>query len=339
MPDRSPHQSPPPERPDGWTDAAESLVRLTDPDGTSVAWVCPALGANVVAYAVNAGHGWRQVLHQDGPAALRERPSRFGLPILFPFPGHMAGGRYRWRRALYSMPMLNPSAPSYTHGFAHQLPWRVTEQTESTLSAGLDTRTDLEPAQRAGYPFDVTLSLTITLTAIELVVTLVAENVGQVDAPVGIGLHPYFDPRFFGVVDRSALDVYLPGTRRRLLTAGPPIPTGASEPADPATPVQPVPLGQQMLASRTDFGDAPTARIVGGTADAGSFQVDVVMEEGWEDVLLFAPADGPSISIEPHTCAPGASSLSEDGPDGQRPLAPGQQLRVRAAIRAAHQAG
>jgi hypothetical protein len=60
------------------------------------------------------------------------------------------------------------------------------------------------------------------------------------------------------------------------------------------------------------------------------------MAEGWEDVLLFAPFDGPSISIEPHTCAPGASSLPEDGPAGQRPLAPGQRLRTRTIISTSH---
>ena len=145
----------------------------------AVAWVCPELGANVVAFAVRTADGWRHVLHQDGPAAVRERPSRFGLPILFPFPGHMVGGRYRWRGVEYVMPMLNPSAPSFTHGFAHMRPWRVTRQDESSLTAVLDTRTDLEPAQRAGYPFDLTLTLDVALAGDALTVTLVAENVGR----------------------------------------------------------------------------------------------------------------------------------------------------------------
>src|SRR4051812_43109575 len=100
-----------PSLPLGWDGAAETLIRLTDPSGSAVAWVSPALGANVVAYAVKTPAGWRQVLHQDGPAALRERPSRFGLPILFPFPGHMLGGRYRWHGVEHQMPMLNPTAP------------------------------------------------------------------------------------------------------------------------------------------------------------------------------------------------------------------------------------
>ena len=62
--------------------------------------------------------------------------------------------------------------------------------------------------------------------------------------------------------------------------------------------------------------------------------VDLVMTEGWEDILLFAPDANPSISLEPHTGAPGAASLPEGDPDGLRGLSPGQRLRVRATIQA-----
>jgi aldose 1-epimerase len=232
------------------------------------------------------------------------------------------------------MPMVNPAAPSYTHGFAHQRAWRVTRHDPTALTAVLDTRTDLESAQRAGYPFDVALTFDVALRSSGLTVALVAENVGTVEAPVGIGLHPYFDPSGFFGMDRTGLSVYLPGRRARQLTASPPIPTGESVAADPASAIQPVPLGTTMLVSRTDFGEQRVARITGGEDRRGTSTVELVMEEGWEDVLLFAPPDGPSISIEPHTCAPGASSLPEGDPDGLRGLAPGARLLVRATISA-----
>lgn len=325
-------QGGPPAFPPGWDISDVTLIRLVNPTN-AVAWVCPELGANVVAFAVRTEDGWRQVLHQDGPATLRERPSRFGLPILFPFPGHMVGGRYRWQGVEYAMPMLNPSAPSFTHGFAHQRPWRVTRQDESSVTAILDTRTDLEPAQRAGYPFDLTLTLDVVLAGDALTVTLVAENVGREDAPVGIGLHPYFDPALFGG-DRTELAVSLPGRRQRALTESPPVPTGTSEPVQPGATIRPVALGQTMLVSRTDFGEARTARIGRANALGHSLTVDLMMGEGWEDVLLFAPFDGPSISLEPHTGAPGAASLPDGDPDGLRALAPGARIRVSATITA-----
>ena len=322
----------PPDRPPGWDDAPETVLQIVDPAGVAVAWICPELGANIVAYAVDTGQGWRQVLHQDGPAALRKRPSRFGLPILFPFPGHMVGGRYRWQGREYVMPLLDPAARSYTHGFAHQRPWRFTRHDPSALTAILDTRSDLEPAQRAGYPFDLTLTLGVGLQDGRLTVELVAENVGGASAPVGIGLHPYFDPAFFAGSDRTALGIRLPGRSERRLTSGPPIPTGESVPADPTVAIRPVALGSTMLVSRTDFGDQRAAQISGSDNPRDSLAVDLDMEMGWEDVLLFAPADGPSISIEPHTCAPGASSLPAGDPDGLRGLEPGQHFGVRASI-------
>jgi hypothetical protein len=88
-----------------------------------------------------------------------------------------------------------------------------------------------------------------------------------------------------------------------------------------------------MLVARTDFGESRTARIVGPPEESAPLAVDLVMDQGWEDVLFFAPADGPSISLEPHTGAPGAASLPDNDPDGLRPLSPGQRLQVRATIK------
>src|SRR5262249_32352849 len=139
-------------------------------------------------------------------------------------------------------------------------------------------------------------------------------------------------PACFALKSRTELEVALPGERERKLTAGPPIPTGEIVPAGEGA-VVPVPLGRTMLVSRTDFQGRNTAWILGSSDDGGTRRVRLVMDEGWEDILLFAPPDGPSISLEPHTCAPGASSLPEGSPDGLRGLAPGAQLRVRATIR------
>ena len=133
-------------------------------------------------------------------------------------------------------------------------------------------------------------------------------------------------------MDRTALAVSLPGSFARQLTAGPPIPTGVVTTADPHEAITPVPFGTTMLVSRYGFQAGRTARIeLAGSAPATG-RIDMTMLDGWEDVLLFAPPDGPSISLEPHTCAPGASSLPEHSRDGLRGLAPGARLRVRASI-------
>src|SRR4051794_32338641 len=87
--DTTPDRAAAPTVPPGWEGASERLYRIEAPNRRSVAWICPEIGGNTVAYAVQAGDEWRQVLHVVPPAQLREAPSRYGLPILFPFPGHM----------------------------------------------------------------------------------------------------------------------------------------------------------------------------------------------------------------------------------------------------------
>src|SRR4051794_25598932 len=84
--------------PPGWEAIADAalLHRIEAPSGGAVAWVCPEIGGNTVAYAVEVGGEWLQVLGIATPDVLREDSSKYGLPVLFPFPGRMRTGRYRW---------------------------------------------------------------------------------------------------------------------------------------------------------------------------------------------------------------------------------------------------
>ena len=74
--------------------------------------------------------------------------------------------------------------------------------------------------------------------------------------------------------------------------------TGEREPAPPG-PVSIVPLGERMHASRTDFPPAPAvARIVDLAPIEGrdGWTVTLTMDEGYRDLLLFAPPIQASIS-------------------------------------------
>ena len=96
--------------PTGWSGDERMLIRLDAPDGSSVAWIAPSMGANVIGFAVRGRNGWRQVLFSQGAEQLAALPSRFGVPILFPFPGHMRRGQYTWRGQTHLVPLANPNA-------------------------------------------------------------------------------------------------------------------------------------------------------------------------------------------------------------------------------------
>ncbi len=132
-------------------------------DGRTLAWLAPEYGANCVAFMVRADDAWVSVLHNDGPEALAERPSRFGCAVLFPFPGHTMDFRYHWQGKELTIPRRGSTAPSFGHGFAHTHPWQVTES-RRIASSRLSPPTDaLAPDQRAGYPFDIRLTQTVSL--------------------------------------------------------------------------------------------------------------------------------------------------------------------------------
>jgi aldose 1-epimerase len=305
-----------PRTPPGWESYAGTLIRIAGADGRALAWLAPEYGANCVAFMVRADEGWLSVLHDDGPEALATRPSRFGCAVLFPFPGHMMDFRYHWQGRTLTIPRRGSTAPSFAHGFAHTHPWQVIDVAPDRVTVAFSTADALAPDQRAGYPFDVRLTETVSLAGATLRITLAATNEGADAAPVGIGLHPYFAASALGG-DRTRVRVELPGRKEHVQSHS--VPTGEKRPV--ASPLVAVPpLGETANVARTEMGPDARATLSDPT---GARTVALTFIEGVRDAVYFAPAEQPSISIEPHTCAPGAASQPEGDPDGLVPLAPG----------------
>jgi len=314
--------------PPGWEGATDRLIRLTAPSGAAVAWVVADLGANCIGYAVRRPEGWVQILDSGTPDALAGRPTRFGCPILFPFPGHALGARYRWAGIEHALPPTGPGPTDYGHGFAPRLPWQLVRTGDASVAGELLTTRDIPGGAAAvGYPFAVRLRLELQLTDQALAVTLIATNEGEQLAPVGLGLHPYFAIAALGG-DRTAVRAALPGRFEHRLVG--PIPTGERLPVE--TPeVQLPPVGEMAHAPRTDLGPNPVATLLGPT---GGLRVRLTCLEGVRDLLLFAPPTENSVSVEPLSTAPGAASQPEGHHDGLVGLAPGATRRLAVTIAA-----
>lgn len=318
-------QSDVPDMPPGWEGFRGTLIRIANADGGAVAWLAPEYGGNCAAFMVRADEAWTPLLHNIGPAALGERRSRFGAPILFPFPGHMVDFRYRWRGKTYDVPRRGSTAPSFTHGFAHTHAWQVADVAPDRATVTFSTAT-LAPDQRAAYPFDIRLTETVSLMGDTLRISLRATNEGAEAAPVGIGMHPYFAVDALGG-DRTRVRVHLPG-RLEHVVGTPPVPTGEKRPVTaPDFAVQT--LGDAGLVARTDLEAHAETTLTGGPRGNS---IAFAFIEGVRDVVYFTPLDQPSISIEPHTCAPGAASQPEGHPDGLMPLDPGTSRTMTVEI-------
>lgn len=330
MSDHTDSQSDLPELPASWENDADKLFRIVSADGKAVAWLCPEIGGNTVAYAIKVGERWVQILDVATPAQLAEAPSRFGLPILFPFPGHMRNRCYQWNGQTIEVPPTFPGIDAVTHGFAHVRPWRLTRNAPAGATCELFTPDDLDEAQAASYPFKVRITNDVDMGEHgELLVRQIAVNEGDEPAPVAFGLHPYFGEDIVGA-DRTQVHVDLPGGSERVRTGEPaPYMTGDRSPA-PANPVSIVPLGQTMATGRTDFkegGDTAIIRDLPPIDGRSGWTVDFLMT-GYSDILFFAPPAQNSISLEPQSHMPGCASLPEGHPDGLVGLAPGATLEA-----------
>jgi aldose 1-epimerase len=318
-----------PVAPPGWEGEANRLFRLTAHSGAAVAWVINEPGLNCIGYAVRQTDGWIQVLDPGSPQALAERPTRFGCPILFPFPGQVRGARYRWEGVEHTLRPNVPAQPGYGHGFAAHLPWQIEQVAADRIAATFLTTRDLPGGERAaGYPFAVQVRLSLHLGEQGLIITLAATNEGATAAPVGLGLHPYFAIGALGG-DRAKVRVDLPGQYEHILADG--VPTGERRAVEHAQ-VQLPPLGEMLHVPRTALGSDLTATLRG---QAGGFQVALTFAEGVRDILLFAPPTENSVSVEPLSQPPGAASQPTGHADGLVGLAPGAMQRLAMAINAA----
>lgn len=131
---------------------------------------------------------------------------RGGIPILFPICGNLPNNQYSLGSQTYSLKQ---------HGFARDLPWRVTHQDVSE-AASLTLELTSTEATLAQYPFEFSLAFTFKLKGHILELEQRFTNLAAQPMPFSTGLHPYFL-----VEDKSQLEFEIPSTEyRNHLTGG-----------------------------------------------------------------------------------------------------------------------
>ncbi len=100
-----------------------TIYVLEDGDGGR-AEVWPALGFNCYRWQVQRGGQALELLYQDPNLFNNGRPTRSGIPVLFPFPNRIRDGRFTWDGRTYQLPIDDPAKKNAIHGFACRHPWR-----------------------------------------------------------------------------------------------------------------------------------------------------------------------------------------------------------------------
>ncbi len=123
---------------------------------------------------------------------------RGGIPILFPICGNLPANIYTHRDRQYTLKQ---------HGFARDLPWKVSEQATKT-SASLTLVLDSNTQTRSLYPFDFQLTFTYQLQGNRLGIYQRYSNHSPEKMPFSAGFHPYF-----WIKDKNQLEFDIPATQ------------------------------------------------------------------------------------------------------------------------------
>ncbi|HUE71694.1 MAG TPA: aldose 1-epimerase [Pirellulaceae bacterium] len=306
-------------------------ILLKDDAAGSVAEIIPALGFNCHRFAAMHASRPVEVLYAaENFARGTERASGSGTPILFPFPGRIAGTTFVWEGKSYPLE-AGDGRGNAIHGFVHTRPWRVLEQTPTRLVGQFHASQD-DPSLQGRWPSDFRITATYTLAGTSLAMHYLCENCGDAPLPCGLGTHPYFRLPLGGS-DAGACLVRLPV--REWWELAEMLPTGRKFPVDNAEQFA---AGQKFADMKFDdvfteltFADGWCRPSI---HDPSGATVTVAFDAAFRACVVYTPPHREAICIEPYTCVAGAFVLAERGIDaGVRVLPPGGSFEARVEFR------
>jgi aldose 1-epimerase len=220
--------------------------------------------------------------------------------VLLPWPNRLRGGAWRWRGRDLQLDVVSPGSPNAVHGLVSAQPWAVLD----SRSDGVTVGTVLEP--RAGYPFRLAAAIDHQLAPDQLTVTVRVRNVGDDDAPFGLGMHPYLH---VGADEDGGIgDASLTVPARTALDLDGGLPTGTRREFDGAVGR----IGDRALDDAvTDLvrDDDGWARVrLSGPAG----ELELAVDGSWPWLQVYSGDTLPtgqrrrSLAVEPMTCPPNA---------------------------------
>ena len=311
---------------------ALEIVTISDAAFGSRAKILPELGFNCYGFAVPTSAGpletlWAAPDFTDGTA----RPTRSGIPLLFPFAGRIWGAKFRFRDKLYELEEGDDQGNAI-HGFVFNRPWRVTDQSKDRVVGAFQASVD-DDRLLTHWPTDFRITAEYRIARNVLSCELTVENPGDTDLPFGLGTHPYFRVPLGGprAADcRVSVPVGEDWELEDLLPTGRHAHTALCD----------------QLSGGMAFGEMKLDNVFGGlrfndgrlTATVHDPSTGRTLAQTFDDsfttCVVFNPPTRESVCIEPYTTVPDAFSLRERGTDPSLEiLTPGESFRARFEIR------
>jgi aldose 1-epimerase len=274
------------------------------------------------------------LLYAEPQLSGRSKPTRSGIPILFPFPNRIRAGRFRWHGKDYQLPLNDSSGANAIHGFACRKPWRMVDQgadADAAWVTGEFWGSKDAPEARDLWPADYRLRLTCRLADDRLRVEAVVENPDRVDLPFGLGYHPYV--RVPLVPGARAEDCWVEAAVAAAWELDDGLPTGRELPPDTANDLsRPRRFGELNLdhlfrATACDPEPGPDRLCPRGGVrqEPAGVTVRLAASVAFRELVAFTPPHRQAACLEPYTCITNAINLAAQGVDaGLLALPPGK---------------
>ncbi len=286
-----------------------SLVTLHDRESGAEAKISIERGVNCFSWRVPHRGQMHELLWSENRFAQGAgRPSGSGIPLLFPFPGRIAGAQFESGGQTWSLP-AGDGKGNAIHGFVLDRPWELENESAASVSAVFRTADHL-PDAKSLWPAEFALQCRHELSAGQLSISLSVHNPSDDPLPCGLGLHPYFRVATDHPDSHISLPVSLEYQLHDL------IPNGETIPLPSAT------NGQITWPSAQRHWD----HVYGGIsfADDGSTVASVYdgernleIECRWDTsfpyCVLYTPPHRSAVCIEPYSTLPNPFQLEQQG--------------------------
>ena len=117
-------------------------------------------------------------------AADSPRPFSAGV-TLAPWPNRIRDGKWEWQGTSYQLAISESERQTALHGLVTDSVWEVSSVSNAEVT--LETTID----QAEGYPFTLSVRVTYALGERGIRCEVELENLGESDAPVALGAHPF----------------------------------------------------------------------------------------------------------------------------------------------------
>ena len=158
--------------------------------------VTPERGGSIVTWH----RGIRPILRDPQPNGL-------GCFPMVPYCNRIAHGRFMFMGQSFDIGLNAAGSPHAIHGIGWQRPWHVESATKDQVTLSL---THASGDNNGGaWPFPFTARMTYQLSDQGLTITIEATNRHGSDAPMGIGIHPWFPREAVDAITFEANGVWL----------------------------------------------------------------------------------------------------------------------------------